>query len=221
MSAPSRATRFAAVLLVVALFATACGGDDDDSSSGTSGGGGAQVSTATPKPGGKLIMGVEAEVDGFDPTQNRMDVTGLTYASTVYDPLGAFGKDGKVHPYLAESIDHNADLHGVDRQAAAQRQVQQRRPAHRRRRRRRLERAPQVAAHQPGDRRLPQDDHQGRRPHRASSRWPARGCRSRSTSPASSASSSPARCWPTRRTRRATRSAPAPSSSRNGFPATT
>jgi ABC-type transport system substrate-binding protein len=54
-------------------------------------------------------MGMEAEVDGFDPTQNRMDVTGLTYGSLVYDPLGTYGKDGQVHPYLAQSIDHNAD----------------------------------------------------------------------------------------------------------------
>jgi ABC-type transport system substrate-binding protein len=107
MSARSRtAGRFGAAVLVSALVASACGGDDKKSDSATAGG--AAVSTALPKAGGKLIMGVEAEVDGFDPTQNRMDVTGLTYASTVYDPLAAFGKDGKVHPYLAQSIDHNA-----------------------------------------------------------------------------------------------------------------
>ncbi|MEY2399428.1 MAG: peptide/nickel transport system substrate-binding protein [Actinomycetota bacterium] len=98
--------RVAAVVLAASLVAGACGSSDKKSSGSSSGG---KVSTATPKPGGKLVMGVEAEVDGFDPTQNRMDVTGLTYASIVYDSLGAFGKDGKVHPYLAESIDHNAD----------------------------------------------------------------------------------------------------------------
>lgn len=102
----TRATvRAAAAVLALSLIAGACGSDDDGGSTG--GGGAAKVSTATPKAGGKLVMGVEAEVDGFDPTQNRMDVTGLTYASTVYDALGAFGKDGKVHPYLAESIEPN------------------------------------------------------------------------------------------------------------------
>jgi len=107
MSATSRAaTRLAAVVLVVSLAAAACGGSDKKSGNAT--GGGAKLSTELPRAGGKLVMGVEAEVDGFDPTQNRMDVTGLTYASTVYDALGAFGNDGKVHPYLAESIDHNA-----------------------------------------------------------------------------------------------------------------
>ena len=54
-------------------------------------------------------MGTEAEIDGFLPTANRFDVTGLEYASTVFDPLTTFGKDNKVHPYLAQSIDHNAD----------------------------------------------------------------------------------------------------------------
>ncbi|HVV38433.1 MAG TPA: ABC transporter substrate-binding protein [Acidimicrobiales bacterium] len=94
-----------AAILALSLLAAGCGSDNKSSSDG----GGASVSTETPKAGGKLVMGVEAEVDGFDPTQNRMDVTGLTYASIVYDSLGTFGKDGKVHPYLAESIDHNAD----------------------------------------------------------------------------------------------------------------
>ncbi|HEV7886760.1 MAG TPA: ABC transporter substrate-binding protein [Acidimicrobiales bacterium] len=54
-------------------------------------------------------MATEAEIDGFDPTKNRFDITGLTYAETVYDPLAAYGKDRKVHPYLAQSIEPNAD----------------------------------------------------------------------------------------------------------------
>jgi peptide/nickel transport system substrate-binding protein len=90
MRSRSRAAlRYAAIIIVMVIAGAGC------SSSGSS--------------GHKLVMGVEAEVDGFDPTQNRMDVTGLTYASTVYDALATFGKDNKVHPYLAESIDHNAD----------------------------------------------------------------------------------------------------------------
>src|SRR6516225_6668474 len=65
--------------------------------------------TGTPKPGGHLVMGTEAEIDGFDPTSNRWDTTGFMYALSVYDPLAAFGKDNKVHPYLAQSITHSAD----------------------------------------------------------------------------------------------------------------
>ncbi|MDQ1438411.1 MAG: peptide/nickel transport system substrate-binding protein [Acidimicrobiaceae bacterium] len=97
----------AAAATALALVATACAGG---------GGGNKAASTKAnkdasgpPKAGGRLIMATEAEVDGFDPTKNRFDITGLTYAETVYDPLAAYGKDGKVHPYLAESIDHSPD----------------------------------------------------------------------------------------------------------------
>ena len=108
MRQPTRIVlRSAAIVVILAMVLVGCGKSKKSSSSGTTGG--TSSSNAIPKAGGKLIMGMEAEVDGFDPIQNRMDVTGLTYGSLVYDPLGTFGKDGKVHPYLAESIDHNAD----------------------------------------------------------------------------------------------------------------
>jgi ABC-type transport system substrate-binding protein len=103
-----------AVVTTVALVAVGCGGSSNKSSSGGSSSGGGSggttaAETGTPKPGGHLVMGTEAEIDGFDPTSNRWDVTGLMYGTTVYDPLAAFGKDNKVHPYLAQSITHSAD----------------------------------------------------------------------------------------------------------------
>ena len=83
----------------------ACG-----SSGKTSAGTGTSTTTAgKPKPGGKLIMATEAEIDGFDPSKNRWDTTGVTYARTVYDPLAALTPEGKVEPYLAQSITPNAD----------------------------------------------------------------------------------------------------------------
>src|SRR5581483_4860629 len=110
MRQPARlGLRLAAVVIAVAMVMTACGKSKKSSSSTGTTTGSSSSANAIPKPGGKLIMGMEAEVDGFDTTQNRMDVTGLTYGSLVYDPLGTLGKDGKVHPYLASSIDHNAD----------------------------------------------------------------------------------------------------------------
>jgi peptide/nickel transport system substrate-binding protein len=94
--------RVGATVAGLALLLAACG--SKSSSSGTK-----SDSSGTPKVGGNLVMGTEAEVDGFDPTKNRWDVTGLQYAMTVYDPLAAYGKDGKVHPYAAQSIDHSPD----------------------------------------------------------------------------------------------------------------
>lgn len=105
--------RLVAVLAVMAMVAAACssGGTKTKAGSGNSNGSGtgSAADKGTPVAGGHLIMGLEAEVDGFDPTKNRFDINGLTYAETVFDPLAAFGKDGKVHPYLAESITPNAD----------------------------------------------------------------------------------------------------------------
>jgi peptide/nickel transport system substrate-binding protein len=98
--------RLTAVLAVMAMVAAACGGGSSKSSSNNGTG---SKSSGTPVAGGKLIMATEAEIDGFDPTKNRFDITGLTYAETVFDPLMAFGKDLKVHPYLAQSMTPNAD----------------------------------------------------------------------------------------------------------------
>jgi ABC-type transport system substrate-binding protein len=67
------------------------------------------ISTATPKPGGALIFGVDAEEVGFSPTKGTFDEVGLLYARTVFDPLMIIDDNGLPQPYLAESVTHNAD----------------------------------------------------------------------------------------------------------------
>src|SRR5580704_17006467 len=67
------------------------------------------ISTASPKLGGQLVFGTEAEEKGFSTTQGTFDTTGILYARTVFDPLAIIGADGTVQPYLAESITPNAD----------------------------------------------------------------------------------------------------------------
>lgn len=87
----------------------------DACSSGASGSGSSTgshpngVSTATPKKGGQLIFGTEAEEKGFSPTQGTFDTTGILYARTVFDPLAIIAADGSVQPYLAASITPNGD----------------------------------------------------------------------------------------------------------------
>jgi len=115
----SKRPTIACALVTLALLGAACSSSKKSapaSSSTVTGGGSASGTPAptttaalTPKAGGNLVMGTEAEIDGFDPTKNRWDVTGYMYADSVYDPLAAFGADNKVHPYLAESITPNAD----------------------------------------------------------------------------------------------------------------
>jgi ABC-type transport system substrate-binding protein len=97
--------RAATAAVAIGLVAAACSGGSK-SGGGTSAGG--SSSAGTPKVGGNLVMGTEAEIDGFDPTSNRWDTTGYMYAWSVYDPLTAYGSDNKVHPYLAQSVTPNA-----------------------------------------------------------------------------------------------------------------
>jgi peptide/nickel transport system substrate-binding protein len=67
------------------------------------------VSTATPKPGGTLIFGVDAEEKGFSPTMGTFDEVGILYARTVFDPLMILDADSTPKPYLAESVVPNSD----------------------------------------------------------------------------------------------------------------
>jgi peptide/nickel transport system substrate-binding protein len=66
------------------------------------------ISTANPKRGGSLVFGVDAEEQGFDPTQGRFDEVGVMYARTVFDPLTIVLTNGDWAPYLAESVVPNA-----------------------------------------------------------------------------------------------------------------
>jgi peptide/nickel transport system substrate-binding protein len=67
------------------------------------------VSSATPKRGGTLTFGIEAEDQGFDPSSSRFDTVGDLYARTVFDPLAIVAADGSIQPYLAQSITPNGD----------------------------------------------------------------------------------------------------------------
>ncbi|MGH9292337.1 MAG: ABC transporter substrate-binding protein, partial [Acidimicrobiales bacterium] len=66
------------------------------------------VGTGKPKLGGSVTIGTEAEESGIDPTYAHFDSTGVMYARTVYDPLAIVLGDGRVVPYLAESIVPNS-----------------------------------------------------------------------------------------------------------------
>jgi ABC-type transport system substrate-binding protein len=67
------------------------------------------VSNATPKKGGTLNIGTEAEDNGFNPTIASWDVTGLMYGACLFDPIAYVASDGSVKPYLAQAITPNAD----------------------------------------------------------------------------------------------------------------
>ena len=68
------------------------------------------VGTGTPKRGGTLTVGLNSEIDGFLPSANHFDNSGIVYANTVYDTLTAVAADGTAQPYLAQSLSSNPDL---------------------------------------------------------------------------------------------------------------
>jgi peptide/nickel transport system substrate-binding protein len=99
--------RAAVAIVAVTMLAVACSsGGGSKSAGGTSTTGG---SAGTPVYGGNLVMGTEAEDNGFLPTTATWDTSGYMYAFSVYDPLAYFGSDEKVHPFLAQSITASPD----------------------------------------------------------------------------------------------------------------
>lgn len=106
------------LLLLLALFsliAGACaGGDATNEASNTEGtGGGGQTGTTaagTPKPGGKLVYGLESEsAQGFFMPAATCAVSCLQISQSIYDPLTYADADGKIKPYLAESVTPSPD----------------------------------------------------------------------------------------------------------------
>jgi len=88
----------------------ACGSSNSSSSSSTTSSGPRPngISNATPKPGGQLVFGVDAEEKGFSPTQGTFDEVGILYARTVFDTLMILDINGTPQPNLAESVVPNA-----------------------------------------------------------------------------------------------------------------
>ncbi|HEY5097790.1 MAG TPA: ABC transporter substrate-binding protein [Acidimicrobiales bacterium] len=95
------------------VLAACSSGSGSASGSATTSGTGTHpdgVSTATPKTGGSLIFGVDAEEKGFSTTLGTFDEVGIIYARTVFDPLMVLSAGGTPQPYLAESVTPNSDF---------------------------------------------------------------------------------------------------------------
>ncbi|QGG93662.1 ABC transporter substrate-binding protein [Actinomarinicola tropica] len=113
--------RVLAVLAALGLLAAACGDDDgggEESSdttmlqSGEAGGDeeGGDEDAPAPQYGGKLVVGIEAETNTYDPVEGQFSNPGLTVALSLYDPLVGLDENGEFRPFLAESLEANEDL---------------------------------------------------------------------------------------------------------------
>jgi len=65
------------------------------------------VEGGTPKPGGHLVVGTEADYNGFLPGR---EVASNRIMYAIYDPLMSYDSRGELRPYLAESLTGNATL---------------------------------------------------------------------------------------------------------------
>ncbi len=91
---------------------SACSSSGSSSSTTAGGSTGSRpdgISNATPKPGGTVVFGVDAEEKGFSPTLGTFDEVGIMYARTVFDTLMMLDADGVPQPNLAETVTPNSD----------------------------------------------------------------------------------------------------------------
>ena len=106
------ARKLLAMLLVLAsLVAAACGGDDDEEEGAEpSGEQSDQSEQGDPVSGGSITVGLEAETSGWQPGSGNFANSGVAVAYAIYDPLMRADENGELRPYLAESIEPNADF---------------------------------------------------------------------------------------------------------------
>ena len=101
--------RLLALLAIVTIVGVACGsGGDDDGDAGNV----TKTTTedeGTPKAGGSITVGLEAESAGWQPCVDSWSESGTMVGQTIYDPLMQKNDKGEVKPFLAESLTPNAD----------------------------------------------------------------------------------------------------------------
>ncbi|MEI7618365.1 MAG: ABC transporter substrate-binding protein [Actinomycetota bacterium] len=109
--------RFFAVAAVVGVLAPACSSSSPAASDVTSTAAGSTASSeavvntevATPKSGGNLVVGIDAEATGWSPQNDAWGHGGHDVARAIFDTLAVYDPAGVARPYLAESITANAD----------------------------------------------------------------------------------------------------------------
>ena len=94
------------------LLAACSSGSGGSGSAGSSGAGApnpATAATGTPRRGGALRIGIEAETNGLNPVASDFTAPAVYYARAVFDTLTIQASDGSVKPYLARAVTPNAD----------------------------------------------------------------------------------------------------------------
>jgi peptide/nickel transport system substrate-binding protein len=98
-------------LVAVLIGTAACGGDDGGDDNGAEGAQTDEISEqGDPVDGGEITVGLEAETNSWLPGEGTFAESGTTVAYALYDPLMKRTDEGEIKPFLAESMEPNADL---------------------------------------------------------------------------------------------------------------
>jgi len=103
----------ASVLIALSLTALACTKTNAPTSQGATSNGNQQAGAAanqlepeeTPKSGGKLVVAVTGETNGWNPGVNQWADAGVVVGASVLETLMTFDEEGGWKPYLAESME--------------------------------------------------------------------------------------------------------------------
>ncbi|TKJ24835.1 ABC transporter substrate-binding protein [Blastococcus sp. CCUG 61487] len=92
------------------LGIAACGGGNDDGDDAQAGAVVDVGEAGDPVYGGEITVGLEAETNSWLPSEGTFNQPGTNVAYAIYDPLMHRTEDGSIEPYLAESMEPNAEL---------------------------------------------------------------------------------------------------------------
>jgi len=104
-----------AAILTLGLVAAACGGGGNGTSGSsgpptTGGVSGDDTDPGKPVVGGEAVYALEAETDdGWCLVEAQLAIAGIQVARSIYDTLAAPDSEGNVVPFLAKTIEPNAD----------------------------------------------------------------------------------------------------------------
>jgi peptide/nickel transport system substrate-binding protein len=94
----------------VLLGGAACSSGEDEGGTAQEGAVTQTSETGDPVDGGEITVALEAETNSWLPGQGVFNQPGVNVAYAIYDPLMHRTEDGALEPYLAESLEPNAEL---------------------------------------------------------------------------------------------------------------
>jgi len=99
-------------LAFIGLVATSCGNQNSETGQPTATvsqkNDNVNESTETATAGGRLVYGLIAETNGWNPSASQWATSGTQVARTIYDTLAAYDENSQIQPFLAEKFTPNA-----------------------------------------------------------------------------------------------------------------